>query len=185
MRFVPSATVLVKSQDRGVMASNMGVFSIVCYKGDTLVISEIGYRPKEIVIPKNVEGIYYSIVARIQQDTFYLPETIVRPTLTKQEFDYAFKYWAIPDDQYTIAQINTNKYALRAIAYTLPRDGRENQALYQAQQFKNAEYIGMPNGQPMNIFNPFAWGDFFQAWKRGDFRNLNNNYGNYNPATDH
>ena len=24
---------------------------------------------------------------------------------------------------------------------------------------------------PQNIFNPFAWGEFIQAWKRGDFKN--------------
>jgi len=24
---------------------------------------------------------------------------------------------------------------------------------------------------PMNIFNPAAWSEFIQAWKRGDFKN--------------
>jgi hypothetical protein len=23
---------------------------------------------------------------------------------------------------------------------------------------------------PMNILNPFAWAQFFEAWKRGDFK---------------
>jgi hypothetical protein len=103
------------------------------------------------------------------QDTFYLPETIVRPLPTKKEFEYAFTHWAIPNDQYEIARRNTDKYTLRAIAYTLPRDGRESQAMYQMQAAKDAAYYGQM--KPMNIFNPLAWADFFQAWKRGDFRN--------------
>lgn len=182
LRYVPNATVIVKNQNRGVECSNTGVFSIVCYKGDTLIVTNLGYRSKEIVIPSNLTGIYYSVVAKIVQDTFYLAETIVRPLPSKDAFDYAFKYWGIPNDQYEMARINTNKYALRALAFTLPRDGRESQHLLQASEAQNAAYTGMPNGHPMNILNPFAWADFFQAWKRGDFRNLNNNYGSYNPS---
>jgi hypothetical protein len=185
LRYISYATVMVKNQNRGVECSNSGVFSIVCYKGDTLVFTNLGFRRKEVVIPKQVEGIYYNVVALMVQDTFYLPETIVRPLPTREEFDYAFQYWRIPNDQYEIARMNTNRFALRAIAFSLPRDGGENQALYQAQAANMAVYTGMPNGQPMNVLNPFAWSDFFQAWKRGDFRNLNNNYGSYNPANNH
>lgn len=185
LRYVPNTTVLVKNQNRGVECSNTGVFSIVCSKGDTLVFTNLGFRKKEIIIPEKYNGVYYPLVALMVQDTFYLPEAIVHPLPSKEEFDYAFRYWIIPYDQYAMARINTNKYALRAIAYTLPRDGRESQAMYQANNAKNAAYINMPNGQPMNILNPFAWGDFLQAWKRGDFRNLNNNYGSYNSADHH
>lgn len=168
-RVIPNVTVLVKSQNRGVISSHMGVFTIVCFKGDTLQFSEIGFRPKEVVIPKNIKGEYYSLIEPMVQDTFYLPETIVRPLPTKKEFEYAFTHWAIPNDQYEIARRNTDKYTLRAIAYTLPRDGRESQAMYQMQAARDAAYYGQM--KPMNIFNPLAWADFFEAWKRGDFRN--------------
>ncbi|MGN6567685.1 MAG: carboxypeptidase-like regulatory domain-containing protein [Flavipsychrobacter sp.] len=168
-RVIPNVTVLVKSQNRGVISSHMGVFTIVCFKGDTLQFSEIGFRPKEVVIPKDIKGEYYSLIEPMVQDTFYLPETIVRPLPTKKEFEYAFTHWAIPNDQYEIARRNTDKYTLRAIAYTLPRDGRESQAMYQMQAARDAAYYGQM--KPMNIFNPLAWADFFQAWKRGDFRN--------------
>jgi hypothetical protein len=26
---------------------------------------------------------------------------------------------------------------------------------------------------PQNIFNPIAWSQFFEAWKRGDYKNKN------------
>jgi len=155
MRYVPNTTVVVKNQNRGVNCSNTGVFSIVCYKGDTLIFSNLGFRTKEIIIPKRIEGIYYSVVALMVQDTFYLPEAIVRPLPSREEFDYAFRYWYIPNDQYEIARMNTNKYTLRAIALTLPRDGRESQAMYQASQakkcclYRNAEWPTYEYSKPI------------------------------------
>src|SRR5690348_6766517 len=58
MRYVPFGTMLVKGQNRGVECSNNGVFSIVVYKGDTLVFSNVGFRSKEFVVPKDVNGVY-------------------------------------------------------------------------------------------------------------------------------
>lgn len=171
LRGVPDVTVLVKSKNRGVMTSNQGVFTIVLYKGDTLEFSAVGFRGKEVVVPRDAPGHYFSMIQLMVQDTFYLPETIIRPMLNAQQFDYAFKNWHIPDDPYEIARKNTNEYTLRALAYTLPRDGRESQAQYQNIQAQNAVYYGMNPGQrPVNLFSPLAWAEFFDAWKRGDFR---------------
>lgn len=177
LRGVANVTVLVKNQNRGVETGATGVFSIVCYKGDTLQFDALGFRHKEYVIPKTITGQYFSLIQLMVQDTFYLPETIIRPLPTAEGFDYAFKYWRIPDDKYEIARRNTNAYTLRAIAYTLPRDGRESQAIYQGQQARAAVYY---NQMPaMNIFNPLAWADFIQAWKRGDFRRQESPYTTY------
>ncbi len=108
------------------------------------------------------------------QDTFYLPETIIRPVPSKEQFDYAFKNWNIPDDQLELARKNTNALTLRALAYTMPRDGAENQAAYQNQQAVLSTYYGQQ--KPMNIFNPLAWAEFYEAWKRGDYRKKNRTY---------
>lgn len=168
LRAVADVTIEVKNQNRGVLSSQTGVFSLVCYKGDTLRFSSLGFRSKEYVVPKNLNGQYFSLIQLMVQDTFYLPETIIRPLPGAGEFDYAFKNWHIPDDQYEIARKNTGAYMLRALAYTLPRDGREAQAMYQSQQMQKAIYYGQL--YPQNIFNPLAWGEFFESWKRGDYR---------------
>lgn len=171
LRAVPNVVVVVKGKNRGVESSDMGVFSIVAYKGDTLQFSQVGFRSKDYVIPKNLAGHYFSLIQLMTQDTFYLPETIIRPLPSREQFDYAFKHWSIPDDKYEIARRNTNVLMLRALAYSLPRDGRESQAMYQNLQAQTATYYGQQ--KPMNIFNPLAWAEFFDAWKRGDFRNKN------------
>ena len=171
LRAVAGVTVLVKNKNRGVETSNTGVFSIVCYKGDTLQFSALGFRSKDFVVGAELKGQYFSMIQLMVQDTFYLPETIIRPLPTKEQFDYAFKHWKIPDDKYEIARRNTDELMLRALAYTLPRDGRESQAIYQKDQAYKAVYYGQQ--LPMNILNPLAWADFFEAWKRGDFRKQN------------
>jgi CarboxypepD_reg-like domain len=174
LRAVPDATIQVKGKNRGVEAEYTGVFSIVCYKGDTLQFSCLGFRPKEYVISKDIKGQYFSLIQLMVQDTFYLPETIIRPLPSKQGFDYAFQHWRIPSDQYEVARKNTDAYLLRALAYTTPISGREAQSRTMAQQANQAVYYGQQ--QPMNILNPLAWGEFFDAWKRGDFRRQNNSY---------
>ncbi len=168
LRAVPLTTVTVRNQYRGVYSSEQGVFSIVCYKGDTLEFTAIGFRPKAYVVPDRIKGQYFSMIQLMVQDTFYLPETIVRPLPTKEQFDYAFRHWRIPDDQYEVARKNTDALTLRAIAYTMPRDGRENQAVYQASIARDAIYYGQI--RPSNVTNPLSWAEFFEAWKRGDYR---------------
>ena len=174
LRGVADVTIQVKNQNRGVMSAFSGVFSIVCYMGDTLQFSCLGFRSKEFVVPKNLVEQHYSLIQLMVQDTFYLPETIIRPLPTREEFNYAFLNWRIPNDYYEKARRNTNAYVMRALAYTLPHDGREAQGRNQAQMAKDAIYYG--SLQPMNIFNPIAWGQFFEAWKRGDFRKKDNPY---------
>ncbi len=176
LRAVPNVTIQVKNKNRGVESEYTGVFSIVCYKGDTLEFSCIGFRPKEFIVRKDLQGDYFSLIQLMVQDTFYLPETIIRPLPRGDAFDYAFLNWRIPNDQYEIARRNTDAYVLRALAYTLPKDGHEAQSAYLQQQARDAVYYGQ--NRPMNIFNPLAWGEFFEAWKRGDFRRKSNPYAN-------
>lgn len=177
LRAVPNVTVSVKNKNRGVESENTGVFALVCYKGDTLDFSCIGFRPKRYIVPRDLKGQYFSLIQLMVQDTFYLPETIIRPLPSKQGFDYAFQHWRIPSDKYEIARRNTDAFLLRALAYTLPRDGHESQSRLLKEQANAAVYYGQQ--PPMNILNPIAWGEFFEAWKRGDFRKQSNPYIDY------
>lgn len=180
LRAVADVTVAVKNQNRGTETEYTGVFSMVCNKGDTLEFSCIGFRPKEFVIPRDIKGEIFSMIQLMVQDTFYLPETIIRPMPSREAFNYAFQHYHVPYDQYELARRNTNAYMLRALAYTMPVDGHLAQSRLMAQQANQAVYYGQ--NQPMNILNPIAWGQFFEAWKRGDFRRQSNPYidnGNY------
>jgi hypothetical protein len=51
---------------------------------------------------------------------------------------------------------------------SLPADGREASNYTLRQAAAKTYYQGQT--PPMNILNPFAWSEFIQAWKRGDFK---------------
>jgi hypothetical protein len=168
LRFIPFASVENKSQNNGTYCSAMGVFTMLANKGDTLKFSSVGYRDKLYIIPKNLSETRYSIIQLMVQDTFFLAETIIRPGPAKERFDYAFKYWQIPDDKFEIARKNTEENTMRVVSLATSYDGRENQAHYQRIAAVRNTWAGQQ--PPQNIFSPLAWSDFFSAWKRGDYR---------------
>lgn len=156
------------TQGTGTSTNERGIFSLFVQNGDTLDFSSVGFRKKRYIVPQSLSSNRYSIIQLMVQDTFYLPATIIRPQLSKEEFDRAFKTWYIPDDKYEIARKNTEAQTLKILALVMPRDGRESQHMAQNTQIQRNYWAGQQ--PPMPIFNPLAWIDFFKAWKRGDFK---------------
>ncbi len=163
-----SVSVVVKGQNRGTITNDHGVFSIVVLKGDDIEFTSIGYKPKLVKIPSDLEGNSFSIIQLMVTDTIYLPATIIKSRPTKQQFERDFLNTAVPDDQYAIAQKNTSENTRRFLVATLPSDGREAASKYLRSTANKASYAGQ--APPQNIFNPFAWSEFIKAWKRGDFK---------------
>jgi len=166
---IPAVSITVKGQNRGTITNNQGVFSIVVLKGDVIDFTHVSYKPKEITIPRTLEGNQYSVVQLMVADTIYLPATIIRPRPTPQQFARDFVNAKVNDDNIEIARKNTDAAKRRILIKSVPGDANEATQL----QFRNiankASYAGQT--PPMNIFNPAAWADFIQAWKRGDFKN--------------
>ncbi len=168
---VPAVSVVVKGQNRGTISNAQGVFSIVVLKGDQVEFTHVTYKPKTITIPRNLEGNQYSVVQLMVVDTVYLPATIIKPRPTAAQFARDFVNNKVPDDDYEIARKNTDATKRRILMRTVPGDGGEATRV----QFNRIANKAVYNGQtpPQNIFNPAAWADFIQAWKRGDFKNKN------------
>ncbi len=145
-----------------------GVFSIVVLKGDQIEFTSIGYKPKLVTIPKNLEGNQQSIIQLLVEDTIYLPATIIKRRPSREQFERDFLNNPLPDDNLEVARKNTNAATLAAMARVLPRDGREASNNY----LKQIAVKSYSNGQlpPQNIFNPLAWAEFIKAWKRGDYK---------------
>jgi hypothetical protein len=166
---IPAVSVTIKGTSRGTFTNDQGVFSIVVLKGDKVEFTSIGYKPKLIVIPTTLEGNQYSLIQLMVTDTVYLPATIIRPRPTKEQFERDFLNTQVPADQIEIARENTDESKRRALARVLPADGREAANYNLRDQASRYYYKGQ--APPQNIFNPFAWAEFIQAWKRGDFKN--------------
>ena len=168
LKGLESVSVVVKGQNRGTISNNKGVFSIVVLKGDQVEFTSIGYKPKTIIIPANLEGNQHSVIQLMVTDTIYLAATIIKARPSRAQFERDFINTEVPDDYITIARKNTNEATRKMLVATLPTDGREASSHYLRQNANKAYYAGQ--APPMNIFNPFAWAEFIKAWKRGDYK---------------
>lgn len=169
LKGIPSVSIVVKGQNRGTVSNDQGVFSIVVMKGDQIEFSSIGYKAKLVDIPRNIEGNQYSMIQLLVIDADYLPVTIIKPRPTKEQFERDFVNIDIPADAYEIARQNNDETKRRILAKALPSDGREATNMTLRNNASRYYYYGQ--APPQNIFNPFAWSEFVNAWKRGDFKN--------------
>ena len=168
LKAIPSVSIMVKGQNRGTISNEQGVFSIVVLKGDKIEFTSIGYKPKLVSIPKNLEGNQQSIIQLLIEDTIFLPATIIKRRPSREQFERDFVHTPVPDDNLEVARKNTNAATLQAMARVLPRDGREATNNYIKQAATKMYYSGQV--PPQNIFNPLAWAEFIKAWKRGDYK---------------
>lgn len=74
----------------------------------------------------------------------------------------------VHDDLEDIAAENLSEKSMAELREYLPSDGVEHQTLYFKQKSQSYYYEGQI--RPINLFNAFAWKEFIQAWKRGDFK---------------
>jgi CarboxypepD_reg-like domain len=172
LKALPAVSIMVKGRNQGTISNDDGVFSLVVLKGDKIEFTSVGYKPKLVTIPRNLEGNQQSMIQLMVQDTVYLPATIIRRRPTREEFERDFVNAKVPDDQQEIARQNVSEKKLRALMAVYPMDGQEATSYYLRQNAQ--KYYSQGQVPPQNIFNPLAWAEFIQAWKRGDFKNPNN-----------
>lgn len=165
---VPFTNVIVKGKGRGTYSDFNGFFSIVVEKGDTIEFSAVGYKSVFFGIPTNLKDNRYSLVQLMTRDTINLPETVVFPWPSKEHFKLEFLAMDVSSEMQERALRNVANETLERMRSAVPSDGREHANYYLRQQARSYYYIGQQ--PPMNIFNPIAWKEFFDAWKRGDFK---------------
>lgn len=171
LKGIPMVSIIVKRDGRGTFSNESGVFSIVVLKGDEIEFTSIGYKPYLLKVPDTFRGNQYSIIQLMITDAQYLPATIIKPRPTREQFERDFVNTTVPDDDIEVARQNTDAAKRRLLARTLPASAAEATSYYLKQSATKYYYQGQ--APPQNIFNPVAWADFIQAWKRGDFRNNN------------
>lgn len=165
---LPFAEVGILNTSRSSYADSKGFFSLAAQTGDTLVFQYIGYKSGQYIVPDTLSSDRYTVFQILTQDTIFLPQTVVYPWPRKEYFKQDFLNMDVSDKMAEIAQINLAQERIRGLMQSTPSDGRENTSLYLSQQAQNFYYMGQI--RPMPIFSPLAWIQFFQAWKRGDFK---------------
>jgi hypothetical protein len=170
---VPYANILVKDKGRGSYSDYTGFFSIVVEKGDVIVFSAVGYRTVEFTIPDTLDDNRYSLVQLMTQDAINLPETVVFPWPSREHFKLEFLAMDVTPELQERATRNLANETLERMRNEVASDGVENASYYMRQQSRQYYYIGQR--PPMNIFSPVAWKQFFDAWKRGDYKRQRGN----------
>lgn len=177
LRPVPFTNISVERTGRGTTSDYWGFFSIVVRKRDIIAFSAVGFKKVRFHIPDTLSVSRYSLIQVMTSDTIMLPETVIYPWPSKQQFRQAFLKLDVPDDDIEIARKN--------LAYMEMRDrdpknydpekfgmnGAQNYRNYVDRSVDRLYYAGQAT--PNNLLNPIAWAKFIQAWKRGDFKKKN------------
>jgi len=165
---VPYTNIGVKGTARGTYSDFSGFFSIVVSEGDVIEFSAVGYKTVQFEIPSDLDDNRYSLVQLMTQDTINLPETVVFPWPSREHFKLEFLAMDVTPELQQRANRNIANDALRRMRNEVVMDGNEQADYYLRQQAREYYHIGQR--PPMNIFNPIAWKNFFDAWKAGDFK---------------
>lgn len=170
---IPYTAIAIKGKSRGTYANLEGFFSLVAYKGDTILFSALGYKDARYIIPEDLEDDRYSVVQLMTQDAVNLPETVVFPWPSRDHFKLEFLAMDVTPELQSRAADNLSADKLEKLRSTVAADGGENANYYLRQQSRQTYFIGQR--PPMNIFSPIAWKQFFDSWKRGDYKSRRDN----------
>lgn len=165
---IPYVNILIKGDLRGTFTDFKGFFSVVARPGDNVEFSAVGYKTVLYNIPDTLQDSRYSIVQLMTQDTINLPETVVFPWPSREHFKLEFLAMDVTSDLQRRATENLTAETLERMRSTVPYDGNESADFYLRQQARSYYYTGQT--PPMNIFNPMAWKEFFDAWKSGKYK---------------
>lgn len=165
---LPYTNVSVKGTNRGTFTEFDGFFSLIALPGETVVFSRIGYKTVEIKIPEKLVSDRYTWIQIMSEDIYTLSEAVIMPWPSAEHFKQEFFEIDISNELRENAMANLAEEKLQEIRYSVPVDGREATSLVIRQQANDYVYTGQ--FRPQNIFNPIAWKNFVEAWKRGDFK---------------
>lgn len=165
---LPYVNVYIQATKRGTFTGSDGFFSLVGRKGEVVIFSSVGYRDIAYVIPDSLSADRYSMVQIMTRDTILLPETFIYPWPSREHFKLEFLAMDVSNELEDRAAENLSDKALAQMMIYLPSDGDENADFYLRQQAESYYYAGQV--RPMQILNAFAWKQFIDALKRGDFK---------------
>lgn len=178
---VPFTKIFIKNSRKGTTSDVYGYFSFVAQKRDTIIFKALGFKTQIFVIPDSITKNRYSLIQLMTSDTLTLSAAYIFPWPTYEDFKRAFINADIPDDDLARAKKNLDPDEMRMRVENYPMNADMNYNYYMETQTSKLYYFGQQ--QPFEIFNPFAWAKFIQAWKEGKFKRKNNN-SDYYPHSD-
>lgn len=175
-QMLPNAYIILPKRKQVTTTNGEGFFSFVAVAGDTAIFSHVGFKSLKFWVPDTLESDTYLTMVVLSWDTEVLDPVIVYPWPRPENFKEEFLAMKIPTTEYDIAQRNLAIQALKERAAAMGYDAAEMQdyviGLQNQSIYNTGRYYGQDGGAAIlgTITNPFAWAQFFDALKRGDFK---------------
>jgi len=165
---IPFVTVRIKNARMGTIGDYDGFFTVVAKPGDTLLFSSVGYKSGLFFVPQNPEEDRIYMQKQLKKDTILLSTKTILP-FSKDGFEKAFMDLKLNDEDYERAMKNLNEQELAVIYENTPISG--GVAFKNVMADRNYQMYYAGGVPPANILNPIAWYKFFDALKKGKFKN--------------
>lgn len=164
---VPFASITVKNASRGAFSDEYGYFSLIAKELDTLVFTNVGFRPAIFVVPPGLSEENYGLVQVMIRDTFMLEEVVIYPWPTPEDFAAAFLSLK--------PKKNLQSRAFKAqneLQQNLDEQLSKEQFYYDQMRYSRL-YELTGDAPPNNFLNPITWSNFIKDWKSGVFKTEN------------
>jgi hypothetical protein len=165
---LPHVNIIILSERRGTTSDIRGMFSFVVRPNDTILFSHMGHKGTIHVIPDSLGGQQYPADIFMVSDTFHLAEVRIYPWKTYQEFKEAFLALELEDDDEQRAYHNIALIKTQIKMNEFGPSPNINFREVMKQQYNQLYTAGQT--PYYTIFDPMRWAKFFDALKRGDFK---------------
>lgn len=160
---IPNAHIYIPKVGRGTVSDSWGSFRMPVLAGDTVEISVIGYQTQRVVIP-NTKSKSYSVLINMKEEMVYMPEVVVFPYASPEEFKEAVLAVELPNDQSEILRKSLNSNKIRAMASSLPMSANMSHRYFMKQQI--GAIANRNSATAIPLLNPFAWYEFIKSLKK-------------------
>ena len=175
---VPFAYIVVQKDFRNIMSDQHGMFTIITFPRDTLLVSCLGYKPLKIPVPdiSNENSKHYIKDIIMEEDPIMIKELVIFPWRTYMEFKEAFMALELPEDDLQRVYRNIAVLQEQIYAAIANRQATPNSNFRDAMNSRVTRMMTYGHMYPTySVTNPIAWAQFFQALRNGDFKRNDDN----------
>jgi hypothetical protein len=164
---VSGVHIYIPRAGRGSVTNALGYFTMPAMEGDTIMVSAVGYKSSQIVIPKRGEPIY-SVFIDLKEDIQMLNEVVILPYKNATEFKDMVLAMDTSDPLIEQMKENLNNEKLNQMAANMPMNANSNYK-YLMQQNLNARNNKF-FAPSIPLLNPFAWSKFIESIRNKDYK---------------
>ena len=173
LRPVPFAHVIVLRDLRGTVSDQNGMFTIITYPNDTLIVSCVGYKLAKIPVPNFTidDSKHYIKDIVLEEEAIEIRELVIFPWRTFGEFREAFLAIELPEDDLLRTYRNISIMQGHIFNAIHNRHASPNANFRDAVNSRTARMMTYGHIFPTySITNPIAWAQFLHALQSGEFR---------------